>query len=93
MAPEFCVLLENVMVVAFLYHDYVEDKRIPFIIPTECTFLISTNFKGASPTCFGTCATSSWRIQCQFLKPNATLKVLFMGSLVCSGFAVDNGYV
>jgi len=40
-------------------------KRTPFIIKTECTFLISTHIKWNSPTCYGTCALYSGRTQFQ----------------------------
>jgi len=38
----------------------------PFIIPSKCTFLFSTNTKTVSPTCFGTCVPSSRRTKSQF---------------------------
>jgi hypothetical protein len=40
----------------------------PFVIPPECTFLITTDIKWASPTCFGTCVPSSEGTECQDLK-------------------------
>jgi hypothetical protein len=37
-------------------------------LPTKCTFLIITNVKCVSATCFGTCVPFSGRTQYQFLK-------------------------
>jgi len=42
-------------------------QHTPFIIPTKCTFLISTDIKWAS-TFFSMCVPSSGRTQCHFLK-------------------------
>ena len=55
-----------------------------FIVPTKYKFLISTNIKRASTTCFGTIFREkmmpiSW-------KSNAIAKLLFVGPLVRSGF-------
>jgi len=41
-------------------------QHTQFVIPTKCTFLISTNIKWA-PTHFSTCVQSSGRTQCHFL--------------------------
>jgi len=56
-------------------------QHTPFIRQTTCTFLISTNIKWTSATCYSTCAPSSGRLQCLFLevafgsKPRATSTV------------------
>lgn len=39
------------------------NQRIPFIMHTKCTFLVSTNIKWASPKCFGIRVPNSGRIQ------------------------------
>ena len=52
----------------------------PFIVPNKCITLINTNFKWASLACFGTSVPSSGRTKCQFLKPNSTVKLLFIGT-------------
>jgi len=47
------------------YVHFFLHQRTQFIITNKCTFLISTNIKRASPTCYGACVPYSGRTQCQ----------------------------
>jgi hypothetical protein len=63
-------------------------QRAPIIMPTKCAFLISTNIKWASPTCFGTCVPSSEKTHCQFVKKTANVRITTLrSSHCCSGKA------
>jgi hypothetical protein len=75
--------------VHFLY------QRTPFIIQTECTFLISTYIKWASPACFGACVPSSGRTQCPFLgtKCYCVDAIYTSIALVCSSSVAESLYL
>jgi hypothetical protein len=53
------------------------NQNTPFIVPNKFTFLISIKITEASLSHFGTCVPSSGRGQCQFLKTQMLLRVIF----------------
>ena len=63
------------------------NERTPFLIRTKCKFLTSTNIKWASPTVLVHVYHRQTEHHTISQKP-----LLFVGSLVCSTFAVASGF-
>jgi hypothetical protein len=73
-----------------------DTHRAPFIVPTKCTFLISTNIKWASATCFGTRVLCSGRTQWQILNTKryceAVIYRLLSAASLLLGLTVRSSY-